>query len=387
MIKLLVKLIAIFSSNLLCAQHMSSPICGTVFDNTQKSVNPTIDIGTKKIVRINIHFILHSNGTGNMTEFNDDLGNPYSGYDLARDFINEANNRMRWNEPMRLPPGNNTPVLPKNVTYALDAVYFHRNSSWFNLYPSHPPSAIRNMDSVCNIFIYGTNIDQGAAWNTNPYSQTKIVVTGNLYTGKYKDWRLKLGTPNQYSFSDVLHGSCHLINHEMGHLLGLDHTVKYYNGSNCPIGSNVDSSCNDACGDTPSAWYITDTLLLGGHPGCGWNINHQYCSNNVMDYGGQNALTPCQINTIHNSLNGGMKRYSVCTAVMNDKTYCSLIQNKLSYYGQNLSMGCNTSSHNEIGADGNRYLDLYFSSKVEFYGSWDVKQKQTLDIYHLSSCP
>jgi hypothetical protein len=72
---------------------------------------------------------------------------------------------------------------------------------------------------------------------------------------------------------------------------------------------------------------------------------------------------------------------------MNDKTYCSLIQNKLSYYGQNLSMGCNTSSHNEIGADGNRYLDLYFSSKVEFYGSWDVKQKQTLDIYHLSSCP
>lgn len=364
------------------------PIKGQFFqqDALVQLSNSTGSINIPKVVRINFHFILRSDGTGNMTETGDNLGTVYTGYDMARDFVNSANNSMRWNEPISIPPGNTTAVIPKNITYSLESVYFHRNNSWFNLYPNYPSGAARNMDSVCNVFIYGLRTNQAVAGDVSHFSQNKYISCGGLYGLKYKNYIDSIGTPGQYSFSSVLHDASFTLNHEMGHLLGLNHTVKNPSGINCPTYPLTNYNCGDACDDTPSAWYMVDSLGTL-HPGCGWGLNASHCSNNVMDYGGQNALTPCQINIMHVGLDGGMKRYSVCTAVMSDKTYCSLIQNKLSYYGQNLSMGCNASSHNEIGADGNRYLDLYFSSTVEFYGSWDVKQKQTLDIYHLTSCP
>ncbi len=46
---------------------------------------------TQRIIKINIHFFLRNNGTGNFTETHDNAGNPLSGYEFAKNMVDEMN--------------------------------------------------------------------------------------------------------------------------------------------------------------------------------------------------------------------------------------------------------------------------------------------------------
>lgn len=119
------------------------------------------------------------------------------------------------------------------------------------------------------------------------------------------------------------------------------------------------------------------------HPACGWNTGGQPdCSNNLMDYNGSNALTPCQIGIVHSSLEGGMKSYLSCSAVSNDLTLCDIGYPKLSYFGKDVSIGCvatpaDVSSSEEI--------KVYFSNFVELT-NFEVNSDSEFEIILENNC-
>ena len=107
-----------------------------------------------------------------------------------------------------------------------------------------------------------------------------------------------------------------------------------------------------------------------------------------MDYGQGYALTPCQLDIIHSSLDLPMKRYRLCDDMATDRTYCQLLPNKTAYYGRNLSLGCSANDQNAWGAGGNnRHLNWYFSESLELKGGWEIMDSETLDIYEYKPCP
>jgi hypothetical protein len=91
--------------------------------------------GPVKTIRVNFHFLLNSNGTGNFTETSDGYSNrPYNGYLAAYEMVKYCN--QRWNENalllhMPIPP---VPALPKKVQFQLCGVFFHRNTTDYDSY-------------------------------------------------------------------------------------------------------------------------------------------------------------------------------------------------------------------------------------------------------------
>ena len=93
-------------------------------------VNPSYIPDTNNIshyeyryIRINVHIVRNSDSTGN---FPDDLGRAY-----VKKLVEGANRRLMNNQPMQLPLGNETPVVPIMYQYVLngdstneDGIYF-----------------------------------------------------------------------------------------------------------------------------------------------------------------------------------------------------------------------------------------------------------------------
>jgi hypothetical protein len=246
---------------------------------------------------------------------------------------------------MNIPPDNTVPANNKNYAFILDAVYFHRNDAWFNFYDAGAAYPIIGADKteVFNIFLSDDPNSSTAGGYASDLSHDatapKFTENRNYYR-TYQNFRNNIPQGNQYAW--VLHGTETNTNHEIGHLLGLSHTVRYNSSTKCPtiafpFGRAFDPNCDDGCADTPTAWYITDNLNSGRHPACGW-VQEKWCSNNMMDYSGNNALTPCQLGIIHAGLDGGLKNYKACEAVKTDKIICSLGFPKLAHFGKKLPL-------------------------------------------------
>ena len=115
-------------------------ICGVIQTSSiperSKLANPIAictDNNSTKWIRVNIHFINHSDGTGNFNPNDDGNGNTgMNGYKRAETVINFANEKLANNQQMWRPSGNSTPVSPIRIRYLLTGVYFHNSDQWIS---------------------------------------------------------------------------------------------------------------------------------------------------------------------------------------------------------------------------------------------------------------
>jgi hypothetical protein len=149
------------------------------------------------------------------------------------------------------------------------------------------------------------------------------------------------------------------------------------------VSGAINLSCDDGCSDTPRAWDITSPDGCSNHPACGWNTGGQpNCSNNLMDYNGSNALTPCQIGIIHSSLEGGMRTYLSCADVSRDLSLCDIGYPKVSYFGKIISLGCVATP---AVVSNNEKIKVYFSNSVELT-NFEVSNNSEFEVVLENTC-
>lgn len=166
-------------------------------ESTQEN-GPTIHY-----LRVNIHYMLRSDSTGNFTPTHDNNGLPYSGYIHATELVEACNGRQSWNQKMNIPAGNSTPHPNKNYYYILDGVYFHYDNNLYT-YPSMQGTSTfytvgEKTDSVINIFLTnntGFALGSGYASSLNPNSKIKYSENRNFWHS-YLDWR-NVGYPKEF---------------------------------------------------------------------------------------------------------------------------------------------------------------------------------------------
>jgi len=345
-----------------------------------------------KQVRINIHYMLKSDNTGNFRMEDDGDGRTsYDGYKFAFDLTQWMNNNCAFNEKLNIPTGNTISVLDKNYSFILDAVYFVPDNATY-YYPLPASTAIsisKNMDSVLNIFLtHKDNVFKcsGHALTTDPNSKVKFT-ENRVYWYVYKGNRA-----TNAPFDWFMHSAGHNTLHELTHLLGLHHTVLHPNSTPCAgipedfICLN-DPLCEDGCEDTPSAYEVMLSNGCNKHPQCGWLSSNGDptdidCSNNLMDYAGTVALSPCQINTIHANLEGGMKTYLLCAAVEEDVSYCDIGYPKVSYYGKEVNIGCTA---NKATVSNKENLFVYYAENVELL-NFEVSSTASIEFILETPC-
>ena len=250
-------------------------------------------------------------GAGNFTEFTDGNGNiSYNGFMFAEEVVKSANTELasisvQSRKNSALAASVYTPAPQTNFRYLLPAVFFHRDddaytSCGWNVNCIHSKYDYKS-NEVLDVYYtpeYFPNNLSGQAFDIG--GSIKAVVEDDYYSYVlYPSWIKGLGGAG-------------LLNHEIGHMLGLDHTWR----------ANV----NDGCDDTPPGISFTHNIDAT-HPACYQDFSNCWddkdnkacpntpnpcsnwanISNNIMDYNGawpSHAYTRCQIERIHNDLDG-----------------------------------------------------------------------------------
>jgi len=238
-----------------------------------------------RYIKVNFHFMDHPDRLYN---FKEEEGRAY-----AKSLIRHANENLRKNNKMNLPEGNDTPVLPLRYQYIIspdpskpgdDGIYFDQDPDiWFlnkkdkrgenGLYSDAVYSKFGiQKEAVLNIFMMEHHPDSILSPTykvaSNGIGKSYFVKISNCYFNNKETIAKKVSKGAWFAAG--------LLNHEVGHTLGLFHSW----------------TRNDGCDDTPphdNCWGNT------GEPPCDGVI-----SNNMMDYNKfSNALSPCQIAKMH----------------------------------------------------------------------------------------
>lgn len=232
------------------------------------AAHPTLD----RKVRINFHFMNNVEGDQNMSE--------KEGKDFIYYLIDNANTRLKENHKLQLPYENDIPNLNPHYQYLVtgsvedeDGIYFHYDDDLYFLLNKGKDSNLTDrrmhqayavgLDSIINVFLMPIHPDSVAS---KTYKQMGSgIAMGNV---------VKIG--GIFSQPDPAWGYATLLNHEIGHSLGLHHTW------------NEDDGCEDTPRN-PNCW------APGPDPPCSTQA-----SNNLMDYNSsQMAISPCQLGRIH----------------------------------------------------------------------------------------
>ena len=230
-----------------------------------------------RTVKINVHLI---DSPAQDANFSLEEGKSYITH-----VINNANERLGNNTKMNLPIGNDTEVIDPGYRYKLlatppkkDAFYYHIDEHDYYFLNkgkkknNYKKTVVRKYaveeDSILNIFVISHPQDSLKSKGYKARSTGIALGTSLKISGLFSNRHRK-----PYRFGTLL-------NHEIGHVLGLAHAWTRYDG----------------CDDTPV------------HPNC-WDENsgppcEGIFSNNVMDYNkSQMAYSPCQIGKIHKGFN------------------------------------------------------------------------------------
>jgi hypothetical protein len=199
--------------------------------------------------------------------------------------LDEANNRLGRNEKLNLPVGNDYPVLDPGYRYELykdpnvpkdDGFYFHYDDELYYFINkgvnknNYKKDVIRKYafkeDSIINVFVMPHHPDSIASPTYPGYGSGIALGTSLKISGIFESGA------GPHAFSSMF-------NHEVGHILGLQHAWLKYDG----------------CDDTP---VHANCYGQTGVPPCDGVI-----SNNMMDYNfAEIALSPCQIGKIHKNI-------------------------------------------------------------------------------------
>ena len=372
----------------------------------------------KKIVKINIYFIQDSLGKNNFTSTGDNFGHSYSGYNFATDMLKYVNEGYNSNNSLNLPPHINLPVIPKDLQFAIEGIYYIK-SNRFNKYRdtinfnngfygtgnnftgSDLDTLVRNRDSCLHLIICGV----GAV----------AVDTSNTGTPKYKFPKSAGGVGESWgdyiimenyaryallmrkdvpgdTMTWVLSAESYLWGHEIAHSLSLSHTVRYNTAPPCPtmkFGGFIDTICDDDIPneETPSAWYMTDTLNGVIHPAeRNDSLRKAYprwWSNNLMDYGGNGTLSPMQILLMHKYLDTIKTAWLIEKSQKVDRSYCSWIGTRIAHYGKKVELSKSCSIPLKVVA--NLPRKVYATTSVDIYDGFEVQNNGDFEV--VLNCP